>query len=685
MEEVTEKELNIKDYIRIVRKRLWLVAAILIIAVTIAAVKAFSIIPIYQASVKILIERENPNILSFQDVMNIDASSSDYYATQAGIISSRRLARKVFDASPLNKLKKFEGVLYPESVLLNMLTVNPERGSRFVHLSIKGPDPEEAADLANLWADTYVEQNLTEKINASSQATIWLSEQVKELQEKVTSSEFALQEYKEKHNIISLEERQNIVVQKLSELNSALIKANMSRLKREAKYGQLNELMTKNSWEALTNLVDSPQVNTLNASLLDMKRERAELSGTYGKKHPKMASIISQIKTLEAIIAEEVRKFVRKTKDDYEIAKLEEVTLRKSLDEQKREALALNKKAIKYNVLKRESEGNRKLFDVLLNRLKETSLTEGMEFNNIRIVDYAQRPGKPVYPNKRKMILMGVLIGLFGGISLTLFLEFLDDRIKSESDVERYLGIPFLGTIPAIFGKEQENLYLITDKMPKSMISEAFRGLRTSVLFSSSDKEIKTIMVTSGGPGEGKTTAAINLAVTMSHEGKRSLLIDCDLRRPTLQKVFNLKGSGGLSNILVDHDLSINAVINETGIENLGIITCGPIPPNPSELLGSRRMQEIISILEKDYDRIIFDSPPSISLADAAVLGRAVDGVVLVVDTKSTARGKAQKSIKALSEVGANMIGVALNRVNTREDGYYGYYYYNYNYGNEKE
>ena len=684
MNDLTDNELNIKDYVRIIRKRLWLVLSFFLIIVTVVSIKAFSIVPVYEATAKIIIERDNPNILSFQEVMNIDASSSDYYVTQAGIIKSRTLARKVFAASGLENSSGYKGIADPVSKLLHALKVTPVRGSRFVDLTIASTDPEEAARISNIWSDKYIEHTLSEKIAVSSQASKWLSEQIESLQEKVTNSELALQQFKEERNIISPEERQNIVVQKLSELNSAVIRANMAKLKLQTRYRQLKELLSKNSWESLTNLIESPQVNTLNSDLLQLKMKRAELSGTYKDKHPKMSSILSQIKTLELIIEEEVRKFVRKWKDNYEIAKLEEATLRKALEVQKKDALELNKKTVQYNVLKRESEGNRKLFDVLLNRLKETSLTEGMEFNNIRILDYAQVPTSPVRPNKQRMLLLAALVGIFGGFALALFMEYLDDRIKTESDVEQYLGLPFLGTIPAISGEEKEALYMITDKMPKAMISEAFRSLRTSVLFSSSDNEIRTIMLTSGGPGEGKTTVAINLAVTMAHEGKKVLLLDCDLRRPTLHKVFDMKEKLGLSNLLVDHSIEIDQAIHETEVDNLDIILCGPIPPNPSELLGSKRMQEIISLFEEKYDRVIFDSPPSISLADAAVLGRAVDGVLLVVDSKTTARGKAQKSVKALSEVGANLIGVALNRVNINEEGYYGYYYYNYDYGKEK-
>ena len=674
--EFTNNEIHLKDYIDVLRKRLWTVVTFFVIVVTVVAIHTFTSKPVYEAVSKILIEKENPNIVSFEEVLNLDTAHADYFNTQYKVLKSRTLVRKVFKAAGLGGTAEYRDNIDPITAFSDSLKVKPVRDSRIVSLAVSGHSPEKITEIANLWAKIYMDQNLSQKLATSSQAVEGLSEKVENLQGKVNSSELALQSYKEESNIIAIEERQGIVVQKLSELNSAVIGANRQRIRFETRFGQLSDLLVKKGWQSLTNIVDNNLIQNLKSDLVGLEREEASLSLTYRPKHPKMATVLSQMKLLRSRLAEEVEKVVKKAENDFEVARLEEETLRKALEAQKREALDLNKKLIRYNVLKREVDGNQKLFDVLLNRLKETSLTEGLEFNNIRVMDYAEVPMRPVRPKKRQNLLLALIVGLMGGAGLAFFFEYLDDSIKSPEDVERLVDLPFLGLVPAVADKESKDLYLVTRDIPKSPVSEAFRGLRTAVLFSaSSDRELKTIMVTSSGPSEGKTTTAVNLAVTMAQGGKRVLLVDSDLRKPSLHKIFGISEMVGASNLLVDQSMDVREAIHETGIENLDVITCGPIPPNPSELLGSRRMKEIIERLHTDYDRVIFDTPPVMSVTDANVLGRMVEGVVLVVNSKISARKAVLGSKRALMEVGANVIGIALNQVDMRDRGYYSYSY----------
>jgi len=674
--ESLEIDIHIKDYLHILKKRIWVIISFLIIVLTIVLIKTYTTRPVYEATSQILINNDKPNVVSFEEVLSLDNANEEYLNTQYMVLKSRSLAHKVFSAAGIGNRPEYKGQKDPLSSFLGTLEVTPVRKSRLVRLTASAFDPETATRISNLWADIYIKQNLTDRLSTSSDAAGWLSEKVDELQEKVQQSEFALQKYKEENNIVSIKERENIVFQKLSELNAALISANTKRIGIETRYRQLADLYKNRGWQYLTSVIDNGLIQDLKNESLRLEREKEKLSFIYREKHPNMIKLSAQIALIEKSLAEEVEKSITRAENEYEISKKEEDSLRSALEVQRKESLQMNKKSIRYNLLMREAEGNRKLFEVLLNRLKETTLTGGLEFNNIKIIDYAEEPTSPVRPNKLKNTLLGFLAGLMGGCFIAFFLEYLDDSVKSSEDIERFLELPYLGMIPASTQKGVESLYLISESMPKSTISEAFRGLRTAILFSSSsDKGLKSIMITSSSPSEGKSTTAVNLAVTIAQGNSRVLLIDCDLRKPYIHKVFGIPSDRGVSNLLVDSSIDIRGLIHETNTENLDIMASGPIPPNPSELLGSRRMDELLKELEPMYDKVIFDSPPVLSVTDSTVLGRLVDGVVIVVNSKKTTRDAAVNAKRALSEVGTNIIGVALNKVDHKGRGYYPYYY----------
>ena len=674
--ETDEIDIHIKDYLCILKKRIWVVISFLVIVLTIVVLITYTTRPVFEATSQIIIDNDKPNVVNFEDVLNPDNANEEYFNTQHLILKSRSLANKLFISAGLANRPEYKGLKDPLSAFLNRLQVKPVKKSRLVRLTASAYDPETATKISNLWADIYIKQNLMDRLNSSSDAAGWLSEKVDELQKKVQQSEYALQKYKEENNIISIKERENIVLQKLSELNTAVILANKKRIGFETRYRQLSDLYKKKGWRYLASIIDNRLIQELKSESLRLDREKTKLAFLYKAKHPMMAGLTSQINLVEKNLAEEVDKSIKRAENEYNIAKKEEQTLRFALESQKKESLDMNKKSIRYNLLLREAEGNRKLFDVLLNRLKETTLTGGLEFNNVKIVDYAEQPLSPVRPNKIKNIILGFVIGLIGGSFIAFFMEYLDDSIKNSEDVERFLDLPFLGVIPAFAQKGVDSLCLVSESMPKSSISEAFRGLRTAVLFSSSsDKELKSIMVTSSSPSEGKSTTASNIAVTLAQQNSKVLLVDCDLRKPSIHKVFGLGSDKGVSNLLVDPSVKVKELIHETKTENLYVMTSGPIPPNPSELLGSKRMHDILQELESVYDKVVFDSPPVLSVTDSTVLGRLVNGVVIVINSKKTSRDAAISAKKSLSEVGTNIIGVALNKVDLKGRGYYQYYY----------
>jgi capsular exopolysaccharide synthesis family protein len=377
----------------------------------------------------------------------------------------------------------------------------------------------------------------------------------------------------------------------------------------------------------------------------------------------------------------EARRVVNSLKNEYQLAVAKEDSLKKALTQQKEESLALNKKAVQYGVLKRQADSSRQLYELLIKRFKETSLTEEMKTGNIRIVDRAEVPADPVKPRKKLNLLLAVVVGAFLGIGLAFFLEYLDNTITTPEEVKNYLRVPYLGPVPAFSMNGSSNeipAELISVHSPKSTASEAYRGLRTSILFSSADKKPRVIMITSAGPLEGKTLTSANMAITMagSHEGV--ILIDGDLRRPRLHKVFQTSHSKGLSGILVGTDTPADAII-KTPIKGLHLLPAGHIPPNPSELIGSNVMKRFITGLREKFEIIVIDTPPLTAVTDAVALSQFVDGVMLVLRTGITPRQVVKNSLEQLQAVNANILGVVLNAVSTGKDSYYySQYYYSY-------
>ncbi|ETR72909.1 MAG: lipopolysaccharide biosynthesis [Candidatus Magnetoglobus multicellularis str. Araruama] len=351
--------------------------------------------------------------------------------------------------------------------------------------------------------------------------------------------------------------------------------------------------------------------------------------------------------------------------------------------------MELNQKSIQYGVLQREAESARHMYELLIKRFKETSLTEDMKTGNVRVVDPAEVPKSPIRPRKRLNIFLGIVFGLFVGIAVAFAFEFLDNTLKSPEDIRNFLNIPYLGPVPT-FDLERDNTdnpELITQYSPKSTASESYRGIRTSLLFSSADKVPQIILVTSAGPSEGKTLTSTNLAITMAQAGSRVVIVDCDMRKPKVHKMFGFSRDKGMSSVLVSSELEsvLQDVVIHSDIPNLDVIPCGPIPPNPSEIIGSQKMSRIMQELQKQYDRIIVDSPPITAVTDSTVLAKFVDGVMLVVHAGVTPRQVVKTGLDQLQGVEANVLGAVLNDVDTGKESYYYYQYYYYYYGEDGE
>jgi capsular exopolysaccharide synthesis family protein len=722
-EPIHEEEIHLRDYLWVIYRRRWAIITFITVVLAVVTVKVFTMVPIYRASTQILIEKEQPNILQFRDPYVADLGDS-FYNTQYKILESRFLVSKVVERLNLVNDPRFSrqetgkggdlrsilaGLLgwvtggdagegqHPEEeslkeritgYLLDNLKVEPVRNTRLVKIYFEDEDPVFAARVANALVETYKEHNQRLKLESLRGATEFLNRKIDEQRKKLKESERLLQEYKEKHNILSLKEKENITVAKLAELNTDVLRAENKRVEAETRYRQALKIQKNIGMvEAIPQVVSNPFINKLKSDEANLLREMSELSRRYGKRHPKMITITEKLKTTRKKLNHEIRKVVTLLENEYRVALAKERTMKKALEKLKREAQDLGKRAITYNVLLRDVETNKEMYNILLKRLKETNITSGIQTSFVKVIDRAEPPKRPYKPKKRMIILLSFVVGLFGGVFLAFFLEYLDNTVKTPDDLKRDLQLPYLGPVPhfssetASDGEKMADLVAYLDV--KSTISEAYRGIRTAIAFSSSKEgRNSSLLITSPGLAEGKTITASNIAVTFAQSETRTILVDADMRRPRLHKVFGLSRDTGLSSFLVGAS-KLEDIISGTDIPNLDLIVAGYIPPNPAELLGSENMKRLLALLKEKYERIIIDSAPVIPVTDSVVLSAEVDQTLLVLNAGKTSRGAALRSVEMLRDVKANIIGAVLNNIKVGKAGHYYYQYYYYYYGEE--
>ncbi len=733
--ESKEEQIDLRDYLRVMLKRRWTIITVFFIIVITVAIHTFTATPIYRATTRLIIEKENPNVVSIEEVMAVDASGTDYYQTQYKIVESRAVARKVIDRLHLRESEEFspkpkddlisrikrsvgETIQFwkdsiqsllktekkgetgnpdsaeydPDSALISAfisrIAVEPIRNSRLMDLSFEGKDPVLTTRITNTLASVYISQNLDIKLKAAQEAVKWLYDRIETERKKVEEAEQALLRYKKTQGIVTdfSSETEQVTAQKLARLNGQVVKAESERVEAETRYKQAQELKgSPDLLDSVPEVLKNELIREIKKMEVDLYKRMSELSKRYGRNHPQMVAIDSELKPLRKRKNREVDRVINSLQNEYRVALARERSLKSSFAKQKQELMDLNQKAIQYSVLYREAKTARDMYDLLVKRFKETSLTEEMKTGNIRIIDRAEVPGGPIKPRKRLNLLLAVIVGLVAGIGLAFFFEYLDNTIKVPDDVKRYLKLPYLGPTPRFENSNRKKILeqgapeLVTLHSPKSSASESFRGIRTGILFSRAEGEPQVVMITSAGPREGKTVTASNLAVAMAQSGSRAILIDCDLRRPKLHRLFGVSKDQGLTNLLVGN-MGLDQAVVHTQVPNLDVIASGPLPPNPSEILGSARMAALLAQLRKQYPRIIIDTPPLTAVTDAVILSKAVDGVVLVVRAANTTREVAINGVTQLQAVGAPILGTVLNAVDIGKDKYYYYYYYQYYY-----
>jgi capsular exopolysaccharide synthesis family protein len=706
-----ETEVHLSDYLRVLYKRRWPALTVFLIVFVGTCIFTFTATPIYNARVQLLIEKENTNVVTFKEAVEQNQITDDYYQTQYKILQSRALARRTLDALQAWHYPQFEapdtsqskglrgtiggwfsrengGRVFeppdPEETkaqsrsidqFLKDLTVSPVRNSRLVDVTYDSPDPVLAARIANGLAKAYIDQNMEFKYLSSKEASDWLAARLGEQRKQVESSEQALQKYRESSNdAVSLEERQNIVVQRLADLNQAVTRAKMERIEKESTYNQIRAMQNdRAALDTFPAILGNGFIQQQKSELAELQRQQAQLGEKLGPNHPDMVKNASAIRAAEAKIQAEIGKVVQAMQNEYQRSVINERSLTQALDQQKRDALELNRKGSEYGVLSRDANSNRQIFESLMQRTKETAISGELRTSNIRVVDVAETPRRPSSPNTRNNLLIGLLTGSILAVGLAFFFEYLDNRIKNPEELTRHLGLPFLGMIPALFDVDASSP-LINSTVPPNF-SECFRTLRTNVLFSTADEGLRSLVVTSTGPGEGKTLVSTNLAVGLAQAGMRVLLIDADMRKPRVHMVFDKPRQPGLSNVLVG-TAKFSETVHATQIPGLWMVPAGAYPPNPSELLGSKRFANLVASLGAHFDWAIIDTPPIMAVADSSIVAHLTTGVVFVVGAEMTSRFAAQRAVEQLGRGRAKFLGAVLNRVDLQHNAYYYAEYY---------
>jgi capsular exopolysaccharide synthesis family protein len=717
-EEQDNDEIDLRELWAVLKRRQGTIALIAVVIFIGTLIATLMMTPIYRANATLQINTEEQKVLNFgvEAGNSRPVDSKDFYQTQYELLKSRTLARMTIDDLSLESALKGEQLAKPfftetlnniktsiygeekqdenttapgklgeypvEDKFLENLTVAPVKNSQIVIVSYDHTDPQMATTITNSLADNFIKMNLGRRKEAASYAENFLKNELADAKSKLEESEAKLVKFAKKETIIHMDDEKqgSLTSQKMGDLNTALTEAEKDRITAESKFKQAQAT-------GASKTLDNPTIQELKKNLAKLQGDFQEKLQIYKPGYPIMVQLQNQISELQAQINQEVSSIgstiTGSLQGDYLAAKQKENELRTNLDKQQNELLTLRDKSIGYNTLQREVETNRNMYEGLLQRIKEIGVAGGIGTNNISVVDPALVPYQKHKPNTKLNLALGLVLGLFLGTVVAFLIEFIDDRVKSSSDLERLLGLPLLGVTPAMKDKNTNviDYSMASFKNPTSAIAESFRSLRTNLLFATRDGLPRSLNITSSLPSEAKSSTCINLATVLAQSGKRVLLVDADLRKPTAHQRFKLDNSVGLTSYLT-HQADAAAVIQSTPIEGVSVITAGPLSPNPVELLSSERLQELFALVPEQFDIVILDSPPTIGLSDALLISNRVSATIMVAAFAQSKKRALLDSIKRLRQAHANVIGMIFTKVKGSDGSGYGYdYNYYYSYG----
>jgi succinoglycan biosynthesis transport protein ExoP len=738
---------QVQHYWRVILKWKWTAAFFFLAAVAIATIYSVSLTPMFTANGTVWIE-DDPNILPFEDVQSFNTGNN--LQSQARLLTSRSLASDVIDTLKLYENPHFAGTpkagqarpdpadpIYHEILVqrfIGMVSVSSRERSRLVDVSFTSPDPKLAADVLNALFDGYVEMMVRKRYGASEQASKFLGTQIAEIRGEIDKKEAELNKYGSEKDILPLSTAEAPTVSRIGEVNNALTAATLDRVNKLNVY---NQLKSAPLGEIPPDAPAGSLIQRLREQYINLSRDYATRLTTVRPEFPAMQRLKSELDAATEALKNETQNMIRSAYNEYQNALQKEESFQNLLNQQKNDAYKASSSSVVYNSLKIELDNKKALLEALSKRQSETDVSsrlKGLESLSVWVVDKADYPLKPAFPDKRKNILMGLLIGLAGGIGLAIGLEYLNHTVKTSKDVGHAIGIPTLGSVPAfeaesrprgpfaefakafriVRGKTERKeprgsrrsndrsvrilvprqpgaesggdgmrtgkIDLIASREPQSIQAESYRSIRTTLLVSSPPGKIKTILFTSPLAREGKSSTVANLGITLAESGKKVIIVDSDLRKPKQSRIFwsHANGGPGLSRFL-SGTIEPEESIKPTGIQNLSLINSGPLPANPIELLTSEKMEGLISYLKKNFDYILFDTPPLLAVSDALAMGQMADAIILVARGGQTPIPALKQAKQKLDAHKLKCLGVILNGVDLLEqDGYYAKQYYHY-------
>lgn len=714
-------EPHLFDRIAVLYKYRWAAIGIFLLVVGWVMVDSYTRVPIYRATARILIEDPNNDLATPTEMRNINLQDPEVYTeTQLRIMKGRELAQRVSQKLDLSKVPEFNGqgpkptqlakgiavvkfyAMWPyrlvtgggalpaiiptidtdveeseyADALSGRLEVSQARGTQLVDLSYDSADPNFAARAVNAFGEQYVEDNLRLKIANLEKSAEWLTGEVARQGKLVAASELALAEYREKQGAGSLDNNQNIVIARLTATNDAVTKARTERITKENLWKQI-QAAGKDA-DSISSVIANASVQTLKSQVAAYEQERSRISERYGEKHPDYIKVTAQLANAEGQLDAEIRRAIQNAKNEYEQAVTQERVLQASLNEAKGAATDLGRKGVDYSALQRNAESNSAVYSQLVTREKELRVVANSRTNNVRLVDRADVPGEPYTPNHRRDWVFALAFGIALGVGVAFAIDYLDDTVKTPDDITRRLKLRFLGMVPIVSGDRHP---LISGPVPHDF-GEAYRSIRTSINTQLPGNGPRVVAVASSQPLEGKTTTAVNLAMALAVGGSRVLLIDADMRRPSVHKALRMTNDRGLSQLLAGQ-ARMREVVQRTHDPNLLTITAGRTPANPSELLASDRMRALLGGLETGpFDWIVIDTPPVLAVTDALILAPLVGAVVFVIGAEMTRLRLAERAVETTLSSNPRQVLAVLNKVNVGRNKYYYSRYYGHQYKN---
>jgi succinoglycan biosynthesis transport protein ExoP len=718
------KDPHVRDYWRVLVKHRWTVLTCFLVTVITVSTATFVQQPVYKATATLKIDKAEPKVLKFEEVASpVESQGDDYYQTQYKLLTSYSLAERVVKSLKLDSNPEFSTTdkkdppsrvwawiaslttttstpnqpspqqssgdsLTMESPVvksfLKKLDIEPVKNSRLVKVSFLSASPELSAQTANAIAEGFIEHSIEQRLGATKYADAFLTKQIQEVRAKLERSDELLHKFAKEKQYLVLDEKQEQTTKQLSLLTDALMRVRSERLAKEALYRQTQG----QDFQSIPAVLESLLIGELKKEYFRLQAEYGKLSETFLPDYPRMMALKRNIDEVKAKLDGEVTRIVKGLQSGYEAALKSDQLLQASVDKQKQLTLKTNEDSIQYNILKREVDINRELYAGLLQRMKEIAVSAGLGSTNIQVVDPAKVPLWPDRPKKMLNVVLSLVVGLTMGIGLAFVFEYFDNTLNTVEEIEYAFGTPIMGLIPGlayverkkrlkavIDGNGKSSFELSMQHDPSSLISEAIRTIRTSILFSLPETPPKLLLVTSPEPGDGKTGLSVNLAVALSQLGREVLLIDADMRYPDCHRILGQDRAPGLSNFLVG-DADLTATIKPTKVPKLYLMPAGQYPLNPAELLGSERMKASLDLLGQQFSHVIIDSPPVLGFTDSVLLSTITDGVLLVIRAGKTSRDAAERTIRTLDGIHAKLLGVVFNNVNIAGHGYSYYSHY---------